>query len=253
MIGGLCAQQAKARAMVITYTDLREAIEVGWLIASGEDGGRFVLSPLARQALRRAKSAEGGPVPPQGSGRLPKAPALAVQPAAKPAVDPAESPLAWLRRHKDKSGRPLISALQFDAGERLRADFHQAAMGPRVTVDWSGIGGGGSGGRSTGNHTAGVDIRDAIASAQQRVRRALSGVGPVSAGLLIDVCGHLVGLEEIERRRGWPVRSGKIALQLALSELARHYRLPGSERFDDEIVTRLRHWGADGYRPVVER
>ena len=52
-------------------------------------------------------------------------------------VNPAESPLAWLRRRKDRDGEAMISQAQFDAGERLRADFWFAQMTPRVTMNWS--------------------------------------------------------------------------------------------------------------------
>ena len=38
-------------------------------------------------------------------------------------VNADESPIAWLRRRKHRSGEAMISQAQFDAGERLRADF----------------------------------------------------------------------------------------------------------------------------------
>ena len=47
------------------------------------------------------------------------------------------SPLAWLARRKDKDGRPMLSDAEFDAGEKLRADFWFAQMTPRVTANWS--------------------------------------------------------------------------------------------------------------------
>src|SRR4051812_16278557 len=38
-------------------------------------------------------------------------------------VNESESPLAWLARRKGRDGRSMISANQFIAGEKLRADF----------------------------------------------------------------------------------------------------------------------------------
>jgi hypothetical protein len=52
-------------------------------------------------------------------------------------VDESESPLAWLARRRGRNGRPLIEPHQFQAGERLRADFTCAHMMPRTTSNWS--------------------------------------------------------------------------------------------------------------------
>jgi hypothetical protein len=92
---------------------------------------------------------------------------------------------------------------------------------------------------------------DSAAAAGQRVRRALGAVGPELSGVLIDVCCHLKGLEMAERAAGWPQRSGKIVLQLALTALARHYGLVSPP--PPEIGSRrVRHWGSDDYRPLFE-
>ena len=45
------------------------------------------------------------------------------------------------------------------------------------------------------------DLQENIAGARERVRRALAAVGPELAGVLIDVCCHLKGLEEATRGR----------------------------------------------------
>jgi hypothetical protein len=84
-------------------------------------------------------------------------------------------------------------------------------------------------------------MTDLIVASRQRVRQALDGCGPEFAGLLMDVCCFLRGLEEVERERGWPARSAKIVLQLALDRLARHYGLSN----DGPGHAHVRTWLAD--------
>ncbi|KAB2940557.1 MAG: DUF6456 domain-containing protein [Hyphomicrobium sp.] len=174
----------------------------------------------------------------------------AQRPRAAAAVNADESPIAWLRRRKDRSGEAMISQAQFDAGERLRADFFFAQMTPRTTTNWASLSPRQRGRRYGAARQAGADMLDNAAAAGERVRRALSAVGPELSGVLIDVCCYLKGLEEAERDAGWPQRSAKIVLQLALTRLARHYGL--------ETVTQgrgagiVRHWGGADYRPLFD-
>lgn len=167
----------------------------------------------------------------------------------EPGHNVAESPLAWLASRKDKDGRPLLSEVEFAAGEKLRADFWFAEMTLRVTANWSLLLGGGGGQR--GAPDIGPDIRDSIIAARERVGRALAAVGPDLAGVLIDVCCFLTGLEASERASGWPQRSGKIVLQIALRQLARHYGLDKQEQPNRSPPVRVRHWGASDYRPEL--
>jgi hypothetical protein len=163
----------------------------------------------------------------------------------------AESPLAWLARRKDKDGQPMLTHAEFDAGEKLRADFWFAQMTPRTTANWSLLLSGGGGVR--GAPDIGPDMRDSVVAARERVKRALAAVGPDLAGVLIDVCCHLKGLETSERQSGWPQRSGKIILQIALRQLARHYgMLPVAVTEARDKPVRVRHWGTADYRPEIE-
>jgi hypothetical protein len=86
-------------------------------------------------------------------------------------------------------------------------------------------------------------MTDLIIASRQRVRLALEACGPEFAGLLMDVCCFLRGLEDVEHERGWPARSAKIVLQLALDRLARHYGLKGEAR--GRAGLRVRIWLAD--------
>jgi hypothetical protein len=133
-------------------------------------------------------------------------------------VNDSESPLGWLARRKGRDGRAMIGPDQFIAGERLRADFTRGHLTPRVTSSWTGIG------RTRGTG-GGFEMTDLIVASRQRVRLALEACGPEFSGLLLDVCCFLRGLEDVERERGWPSRSAKVVLQLALDRLARHYGL----------------------------
>jgi hypothetical protein len=150
-------------------------------------------------------------------------------------VNDSESPLAWLARRKGRDGRAMIGPDQFIAGERLRADFTRGHLTPRVTSSWSGIG------RSKGVGGGG-EMTDLIVASRQRVRSALEACGPEFSGLLLDVCCFLRGLEDVERERGWPSRSAKVVLQLALDRLVRHYGLRTETRGESAAI---RTWLAD--------
>ena len=162
-------------------------------------------------------------------------------------VNDAESPLKWLASRKDKSGARLLSAHQLEAGERLRGDYQFAGLTARVTASWSPTAQCNASGGA--NNAAGM--QDNVLAARQRVIRALAAVGPELSGILVDVCCHLKGLEEAEKTEGWPQRSGKIILQMALTRLARHYGLVSDEQAGSGLRRRLSHWGMEDYKPKM--
>ena len=130
--------------------------------------------------------------------------------------DCAESPLAWLRTRRDSTGEPLISDEQYCAGLRLHADFIASQLSPRITTNWV-------------SPVAGAPHRDLmhqsekILAAKTRYYAALDAVGPELSRILVEVCCFATGIESAERILGWPRRSGKVVLQLALTSLARAY------------------------------
>lgn len=138
-----------------------------------------------------------------------------------------ESPLDWLRRRKDRQGQALVDDAGYEAGERLRRDLTLSGILPGMTARWDGlvVDRSRSGGSCDPAYAA-----DAALAARQRVTKALDAVGPDIADLLIDLCGFLKGLETIERERGWPLRSAKVVVKLALTRLADHYGLGKSAR-----------------------
>ncbi len=156
-----------------------------------------------------------------------------------------ESPLSWLRRRKGRDGRPLIDAAEFAAGERLRSDYSRARIMPRVTANWTAT-------VADKRRDGGVaELTEAVIAARRRVEKALTSVGPEFAGLLVDFCCFLKGLEEIERERQWPARSAKVVLRLGLASLARHYGLVATASGRSRSGV-LRHWGTEDYRPTID-
>lgn len=157
----------------------------------------------------------------------------------------AESPLGQLARRKAKDGRPFLEEPEWRAGERLRADYTRGQIMPRLGANW---GAAIASGRRDGANSV-ADLTDTALAARRRVDRAIEAVGPELAGVLIDVCCFLKGLEQVETERGWPVRSAKIVLKTALGVLHRHYH-PQPVR-SPQTAGRMLHWGAEGYRPKV--
>jgi hypothetical protein len=139
-------------------------------------------------------------------------------------IDLTESPLAWLYRRCDRNGRQYLDSAQFAAGETLRADATRAQLVARTTVDWDAPIGGGR--RAAGA----ASLTDAALAARERVDRALRAVGPELSGVLLDVCCFLKGIETVERERGWPPRTARVVLGLALTRLAAHYGLSADAR-----------------------
>lgn len=131
-------------------------------------------------------------------------------------VNLAESPLSWLR------SRGLVNARQFEAGERLRADYETASLAPRVTMRWEASPAGGA--RRDGG--APLDPTMAQIAGKQRFDAAVGAIGPGLSDILWRVICAGEGLPAAERGLGWPTRSGKLVLILALDRLAAHYGLP---------------------------
>ncbi len=239
MKGGTGAEHlARFAADVAPFAERQD-----WIVRKG---GVWVISSPGKQALKR-QLAEGDDA--FRAQHQVRRQSVLRESGETVTVDDSESPLAWLRRRKDRTGKPLLSAAQFRAGERLRADYTLARLTPRVTANWDASAPAGRS-RRAGAPLA-HELSDTVLAAKERVRSALRAVGPDLEGVLISVCCELMGLEEVERRYGWPQRSAKVVLGIALNSLARHYGyLDDAERAEDDAIL---HWGSEDYRPTLSR
>ena len=128
-----------------------------------------------------------------------------------------ESPIAWLARRLDQSGRPWLTPAEVAAGERLRADGERAASGPSVTMRWDALP------RSGGGSAARVEPGDGAHSAAARVEAALVAVGPRLRPFVDRICIRGSSLQLAEQELGLRRRQGRTLLKQGLEVLAEHY------------------------------
>lgn len=132
-------------------------------------------------------------------------------------VNLAESPLAWLHTYGHLSDRQLL------AGEKLRSDYEIAGLGPRVTMAWQHM----PVSRGRRGAPAAFNPTERALAAKQRFDGGLEVLGRD----LSDVAWRVICAGEsvpvAEKGLGWPARSGKLVLRIALDRLADYYRLPG--------------------------
>jgi hypothetical protein len=205
---------------------------------------RLHLTQEGRAYVRRMSSVSGAE--PFRAQHSPIVPRTLEKGQAPLLFNDGESPLAWLARRKGRDGAPFLAPPLVQAGERFRRDVTQAQILQRVTANWEA-----SIAASRRGGDGGAQVSDVAIDARRCLSCAVDAVGPDLAGLLTDVCGYLKGLEEVETERGWPRRSGKVVLKIALERLARHYGL-ASEARGPRGSLGVRQWGAEGYRPSLD-
>ena len=124
-------------------------------------------------------------------------------------VNLAESPLTWLHAHGHLEDR------LFAAGERLRADWERAQLGPAVTMRWDPVRVAGTGGA--------LHATERQIAARDRFDRAIDAAGIGLADILWRVVCAGETLPAAEKALTWPSRSGKLVLKLALERVADFY------------------------------
>jgi len=233
--------RARRAIMDIPAAAAKAMIANGWL-AKGQ--GAWTLNAAGRAWLEKR---QGGVRPPR-----------AQEPGRREMTDPdgmtrhlrvnlAESPLDWLARRKDKSGRPFLGRVQVEAGERLRADYETGRMGQKVTASWDMALAASDRRRVRSQARDGLTTNERALAARQRVHAALEAAGPGLDDILLQVCCLSRGLEAAERALDWPRRSARLILRIALQRLALHYGLekpaPAQSR------PRIAMWGLPGHSP----
>ncbi len=196
-------------------------------------GGKCLSTPLARNWLKRQLS-ETGEIADQHRHIVPG--------LGHTSINLGESIVAALA--VSRNGRaPFLQACHLQSAERLRSLLERSQMMARTTMSYdptrlpTGSGGG----------DKAFDMSLAALDARAELRRILDPLPPDCAGVLIDVCGFLKGLQTIEFERKWPRRSAKLVLRIGLDQLAAHFKL--STFATGAKSNRAHNWMDEGARP----
>ena len=130
-------------------------------------------------------------------------------------VNMLESPLGWL------FVRGMVTKRQYEAGERLRADWERAQLSPRVTMAWDSA----PIANGRGGSAPDPDLNGAQIDARARFDGAIAKAGPGLSDILWRIVCAGEGMREAETALGWPARAGKLVLTLALDRIADYYRI----------------------------
>lgn len=117
---------------------------------------------------------------------------------------------------KDASGCAWFSAEEIVAAQMLRADWERSQAGLVRGSDWRG-GPMSSAGRSANAQEAAMAAR---CDAERRFNAALDALAAPLRRVVERLCLSDHGFEALERAEHWPARSAKLALKLALAQLA---------------------------------
>lgn len=159
---------------------------------------------MNRQLVERELTPEG----PRRAGTKPGG----RRPSRSVTVNLAESPLVWLYARGHLTERLL------DAGEALRTDYERAQLSASITMRWDPV-------RVKSTGERGLAASERQVAARQRFDGAIKAAGKGLEDILWRVVCAGEALPEAEKTLGWPARSGKLVLRIALERVAEFYRI----------------------------
>lgn len=166
---------------------------------------------MTRHLVERELTAEGprrGPIKGPSKGPIKGG----ARPRRTVTVNLAESPLAWLH------ARGHITARLLDAGDALRADYERSALTASITMRWDPV-------RIKTTGERGLSPSEKQIAARQRFDGAITAAGKGLEDILWRVVCAGETLPDAEKTLGWPARSGKLVLRIALERVAEFYRI----------------------------
>ncbi len=105
----------------------------------------------------------------------------------------------------------------------MRADWERANLAPSITMSWNITPP--TGGRRSAPEA--LTATEAQIAAKQRFDGAIEHLGKDLSDIAWRIICGGEGVPAAEKNLGWPARSGKLVLKIALDRLGDYYRLPG--------------------------
>lgn len=138
-------------------------------------------------------------------------------------VNLTENVVGWLH------ARGLLNDVQAMAGAQLHADFVRSGFLAGTTMRWGAMDGAAQRAGRRGGARASGRRGDAPTLAMIDARRRFDGAMVHVGRGLNDICWRIIcngeNMGDSERALGWPGRSGRVILGIALDRLAEYYRL----------------------------
>ncbi len=196
----------------VSEADAR-ALEADGAIAAAAQGYVITAAGLAR--LRRESARESEAYLTQHANIVDRAAAAGGLRKARAVAQ--SSVVHRLASLQSGAGAPWLSSEELSAAQRLRADWEASQAGLVRGSDWS------AAPKSGAARGPGAAQEAALAKrcdARRRMAAALDALSPPLRRVVERVCLREDGLEALEPAEGWPPRSRKLALKLALAQLA---------------------------------
>jgi len=209
----------RRRRPVIRLNDaeVRELVSCGALCA--DEKGAYVLSEAGHARVAREAAAPAEAFAAQHGCIVDRAIVDADGDVRAARGYDAERALRRLSALRDGAGRPWLDGAELAAAARLKADWERGEIGLVRGSDWRAP--------PKGSSPRGADAQQAAMAARCDARRRASDALAALASPLRAVVERVLlreeGLEALERAEAWPARSGKLALKLALAQLAENY------------------------------
>lgn len=205
----------RRRPLASLSAEEARALEASGVLARAGDG--YALTEAGRAHVARAAAAPSEAFVAQHRAVVDRAVIEADGRARHVRGHDADTVLRRLAALRDGDGAAWLNGAEIAAAARLRSDWEMGERGLARGSDWSAAP---QGSVARGPSNQAERAAGAFCDARRRVSEALQRLAPPLRRVVERVCLHEEGLEAMERGEGWPARSGKLALKLALAQLA---------------------------------